>query len=61
MTGGTDAEKFESCLIAVHDVFPDPKDGGRPPYECIYLPAIQSGDWVEERVEGSLRILRRIS
>ena len=48
-------------VLAIHDVFPDPKDGGRPPYECIYLPAIQSGDWVEERVQGSLRILRRIS
>ena len=48
-------------VLAIHDVFPDPKDGGRPPYECIYLPAIQSGDWVEERIQGSLRILRRIS
>ncbi|MBN39592.1 MAG: hypothetical protein CL457_02850 [Acidimicrobiaceae bacterium] len=48
-------------VLAIHDVFPDTKDGGRPPYECIYLPAIQSGDWVEERVQGSLRILRRTS
>ena len=26
-------------LLAIHDVFPDPADGGRPPYEEIYLPA----------------------
>ena len=29
--------------LAIHDVFPDPADGGRPPYEDIYLPAIASG------------------
>ena len=29
-------------LLAIHDVFPDPADGGRPPYE-IYLPALESG------------------
>jgi len=45
--------------LAIHDVFPDPADGGRPPYEQIYLPAIQSGDFVETSVTGSLRILRR--
>jgi hypothetical protein len=25
------------------DVFPDPADGGRPPYEQIYKPALESG------------------
>ena len=45
--------------LAVHDVFPDPADGGRAPYEEIYLPAIASGRFVEERAAGSLRILRR--
>ena len=25
-------------ILAIHDVFPDPADGGRPPYEQIYLP-----------------------
>ena len=30
-------------LLAIHDVFPDPADGGRPPYEEIYLPALKSG------------------
>jgi hypothetical protein len=48
-------------LLAIHDVFPNPDDGGRPPYECIYLPAMKSGDWEEEKKEGSLRVLRRIS
>ncbi len=46
--------------LAIHDVFPDPADGGRPPYEQIYLPAIESGLFEEVSVTGSLRILRRI-
>jgi hypothetical protein len=45
--------------LAIHDVFPNPTDGGRPPYENIYLPAIASGLFTEIGVEGSLRILRR--
>ena len=45
--------------LAIHDVFPDPADGGRPPYEEIYLPAIESGAFVETSVTGSLRILQR--
>jgi len=45
-------------LLAIHDVFPNPDDGGRPPYE-IFCRAIESGDFVEERAVGSLRILRR--
>ena len=48
-------------ILAIHDVFPDERDGGRPPYECIYLPAINSREWEEIRAEGSLRILQRIS
>ena len=43
--------------LAIHDVFPDPRDGGRPPYE-IYRLALQAG-FVEERAVKSLRILRR--
>jgi hypothetical protein len=45
--------------LAIHDVFPDPADGGRPPYEEIYLPAVAGGRFVEERAVGSLRVLRR--
>jgi predicted O-methyltransferase YrrM len=47
--------------LAIHDVFPDPADGGRPPYEQIYLPAIESKRFVERSVTGSLRILTRVS
>ena len=46
--------------LAIHDVFPDPADGGRPPYENIYLPALASGMFEEVGATGSLRILRRV-
>jgi MMP 1-O-methyltransferase len=48
--------------MAIHDVFPDPADGGRPPYE-LYCAALTSGEWVEEAGLGcgSLRVLRRLS
>lgn len=46
-------------FLAIHDVFPDPADGGRPPYEQIYLPALASGLFEEVSVTGSLRVLRR--
>ena len=45
-------------LLAIHDVFPDPADGGRPPYEDIYLPALASGRFEEVSATGSLRVLR---
>ncbi len=45
-------------LMAIHDVFPNPDDGGRPPYE-IYMAALDSGGWNEERAVKSLRFLRR--
>lgn len=47
-------------LLAIHDVFADSAEGGRPPYE-LYCDALASGQYVE--VEGarcgSLRVLRR--
>jgi predicted O-methyltransferase YrrM len=46
-------------LLVIHDVFPDPADGGRPPYEQIYRPALDSGDFTELRAVGSLRVLHR--
>ena len=46
-------------LLVVHDVFPDPGDGGRPPYEDIYLPALASGAFTEAQALGSVRVLRR--
>jgi MMP 1-O-methyltransferase len=46
-------------LLLIHDVFPDPADGGRPPYN-IYLRALHSGAFREEPACGSLRVLRRL-
>lgn len=46
--------------LAIHDVFPDPADGGRPPYEQIYVPAVTSGRFAERRAVGSLRVLERV-
>jgi hypothetical protein len=48
-------------LLAIHDVFPDPADGGRPPYE-LFCAALASGRF-EELIGagcGSLRVLRRV-
>jgi len=45
-------------LLVIHDVFPNPADGGRPPYE-LYCRALDSGAFTEERAVGSLRVLRR--
>jgi predicted O-methyltransferase YrrM len=44
--------------LAIHDVFPDPADGGRPPY-LIYQRALTSGAFTEVRAQGSLRLLER--
>lgn len=46
--------------LAIHDVFPNPDDGGRPPYENIYLPALASGLFEDVSATGSLRVLRRV-
>jgi len=48
-------------LLAIHDVFPDPADGGQAPYR-IYLRALESGLFAEDAAlsgTGSLRVLRR--
>jgi MMP 1-O-methyltransferase len=45
-------------VLVIHDVFPDPADGGRPPYE-IYLRALEDG-FEEVGVRGSMRALRRV-
>ena len=47
-------------FLAIHDVFPDPADGGRAPYEQIYLPAVGSGRFSEVSATGSLRVLQRV-
>lgn len=50
---------FVGGLLAIHDVFPDPKDGGRPPFN-IYKKALDSGQFKEIEAIKSLRILRKI-
>jgi MMP 1-O-methyltransferase len=47
----------ENGLLVIHDVFEDPTEGGRPPYE-IWARAI-SEDFTEAGATGSLRVLRR--
>lgn len=46
--------------LAIHDVFPDERDGGRPPFE-VYQRALASEEFVEraELGHGSLRVLQR--
>ena len=46
-------------LLMIHDVFSDPAEGGRTPYE-IYRAALESGRFVERAATGSLRVLSRI-
>ena len=48
----------EGGTLLIHDVFPDPADGGRPPFE-IYQRAVASGAFEELDAVGSLRALRR--
>ena len=47
-------------LLAIHDVFEDPADGGRPPYE-IWCRALSDGCFREQAAVGSLRVLRRVA
>ena len=47
-------------VLAIHDVFPDPADGGRPPYE-IWKLAVASGLFEPVRRTGTLEVLRRLS
>lgn len=46
-------------LLAIHDVFPDPEDGGRPPF-AIYKQALETREFEEIVEEGSLRVLKRV-
>jgi predicted O-methyltransferase YrrM len=50
----------EGGLLAIHDVFPDPADGGRPPFE-LWSRALASGAFAEDRECGSLRVARRVA
>ncbi|MEU3776414.1 class I SAM-dependent methyltransferase [Streptomyces sp. NPDC032472] len=50
----------EGGTLVIHDVFPDPADGGQAPYR-IYQRALASGAFEEVSVTDSLRVLRRIA
>lgn len=45
-------------LLAIHDVFADPKDGGQGPFH-LYQRALATGEFEEISREGSLRVLKR--
>ncbi len=47
------------AALVIHDVFPDPADGGRPPYD-VYCRALDSGDFAEVEALGSMRVLERV-
>ena len=46
--------------LVIHDVFPDPNDGGQAPYR-IYRRALDSGEFTEVAAIGSMRLLERTS
>lgn len=46
--------------LIIHDVFPDPRDGGRAPYQ-IYCRALESREFRQVSATGSLRVLERTS
>ena len=46
-------------LLAIHDVFPNPEDGGRPPYN-IYRRALESGNFKELEMIKTLGLLKKV-
>ena len=47
-------------ILAIHDVFPNPDDGGRPPYE-IYRKALSEKNFKEVEAVKSLRLLEKLN
>jgi predicted O-methyltransferase YrrM len=45
-------------VLAVHDVFPYPRDGGQPPWRVVQR-ALADGTFTQVGEHGSLRVLRR--
>jgi predicted O-methyltransferase YrrM len=45
-------------VLAVHDVFAEPADGGQAPYQ-VYCAALEQGTFEAAGERGSLRLLRR--
>ena len=61
----TDYEGFapwvrQGGALVLHDVFPNPEDGGQAPYR-IYCRALESGQFEEAWHVGSMRVLRRVA
>ena len=50
---------IEGGLLAIHDVFPNPEDGGRPPFN-IYTKAKESGLFKEVDMINSLALLEKL-
>ncbi|MGR8010791.1 class I SAM-dependent methyltransferase [Streptomyces hypolithicus] len=48
----------EGGLLVIHDVFPDPADGGQAPHR-VHQRALASGAFTEVSVTDSMRVLRR--
>ncbi len=46
-------------LLVIHDVFPNPKDGGRPPYE-IYTLARESKEFDDLGIYETLGVLKKV-
>ena len=46
--------------LVIHDVFPDPDDGGQAPFH-VYQRALETGAFREVSAIGSIRVLERIS
>lgn len=51
---------MRGSALVIHDVFPNPDDGGQAPYQ-IYRRAIDGGEFREVSATGTLRVLERIS
>ena len=50
---------IQGGLLAIHDVFPNPEDGGRPPFN-IYTKAKESGLFKELDMINSLALLEKL-
>lgn len=59
---GWSAHLLVGGYLVLHDVFPNPEDGGRPPYEC-YADALGSKRFAEDEEAGcaSLRVLVKLA
>ncbi len=49
---------IQGGLLLIHDIFPDPADGGRAPYQ-IYNQALASRQFIERGMTGTLGVLER--